>query len=309
VKSYQKISDTEGGFAGTLDDVDRFGFSVAPLGDLDGDGVGELAVGAPHDDDGGTTSTILDLDFGRGAVWILFLEADGRVKSHQKISSTQGGFAGPLAEGEWFGTALASLGDLDGDAVEDLAVGAYASDDGGPNRGALWILFLRTDGTVKSHQKISSTQGGLAGPLGDNDWFATSVTSLGDLDGDGVSDVAVGQPGGDDGGPNRGALWLLFLDTDGTVRCHEKLSSTQGDFLGVLDDGDQFGSGVASLGGLPGGSVGDLAVGAFLDDDGETPDRGAAWILFVPEPNPALLFAVAIGGLIVLRRRRHASAR
>ena len=64
MKRHQKISDTQGRFTGILDDGDSFGGSVASLGDLDGDGVGDLAVGAPQDDDGGTD---------RGAVWVLFL--------------------------------------------------------------------------------------------------------------------------------------------------------------------------------------------------------------------------------------------
>ena len=54
VLSHQKISDTQCGFMGVLDDADRFGRSVASLGDLDGDGVGDLAVGVWFDDDGGT---------------------------------------------------------------------------------------------------------------------------------------------------------------------------------------------------------------------------------------------------------------
>ncbi len=65
VLSHQKISDTQGGFTGTLDDDDRFGISVGSLGDLDRDGAGDLAVGALLDDDGGRQ---------RGAVWVLFLD-------------------------------------------------------------------------------------------------------------------------------------------------------------------------------------------------------------------------------------------
>ena len=54
VIDFQKISDTAGGFTGVLDDEDSFGFSVESIGDLDGDGIDDMAVGAPGDDDGKT---------------------------------------------------------------------------------------------------------------------------------------------------------------------------------------------------------------------------------------------------------------
>ncbi len=91
----------------------------------------------------------------------------GTVLSHQKISDTEGGFKGALDKGDEFGSSVASLGDLDGDGVGDVAVGATDDDDGGENRGAVWILFLNPDGTVKSHQKISDTEGGFTGKLND----------------------------------------------------------------------------------------------------------------------------------------------
>ena len=279
VLSHQKISDTEGGFSGTLDDIDRFGFAVASLGDLDGDGVGDIAVGAYGDDDGGGDK---DPAADHGAVWILFLNTDGTVKSHQKISDTQGGFTGILDDEDFFGWSVASLGDLDGDGVGDLAVGAINDNDGGKGfaaRGAVWVLFLNTNGTVKAHQKISSTQGG-GPPLDDGDHFGSSLASLGDLDGDGVGDLAVGAIGDDDGGNFRGAVWVLFLNSDGTVKSNQKISNTQGGFTGILDDGDSFGYSVAALGDLDGDGVGDLAVGANYDDDGGA-NRGAVWALFL----------------------------
>ena len=76
----------------------------------------------------------------------------------------------------------------------DLAVGAHGDDDGGSGRGAVHILFLNSDGTVKTEQKISSTQGGLVGPLDNQDYFGVSAGSLGDVDGDGVGGGCVVSP-------------------------------------------------------------------------------------------------------------------
>ncbi len=271
VKSHQKISDTEGGFAGVLDNGDRFGCAVATLDDLDGDGVSELAVAAFEDTDGGN---------GHGAVWVLFLNTDGTVKSHQKISNTQGGFTGAMDDWDYFGWSVGSLGDLDGDGVGDMAVGAVGDDDGGTTNGAVWMLFLNNDGTVKAHQKISELEGGFTAVLDVDDWFGYSVPSLGDLDGDGVIDMAVGAAGDDDGGAQRGAVWVLFLNSDGTVKSHQKISATQGDFTGNLENDDWFATSTASLGDLDGDGVNDLVVGARGDDDGG-PNRGAVWMLFL----------------------------
>lgn len=271
VKSDQKISDTQGSFTGTLDDSDEFGTEAVSLGDLDGDGVIDIAVTAPKDDDGGTD---------RGAVWILFLNASGTVKSHQKISDTSGSFTGSLDDSDQFATSIAKIGDLDGDGVVDLAAGTNLDDDGGTNRGAVWILFLNSNGTVKSHQKISDTAGSFTGTLDDSDAFGGSVSAFDDLDGDGVEDLAVGAQGDDDGAASNGAVWILFLNTNGTIKSHQKISSTQGDFGGSLDSADSFGESLVSLGDLDGDGVEDLAVGAPSDDDGGT-DRGAVYVLLL----------------------------
>ncbi|MCH9650234.1 MAG: integrin alpha [Deltaproteobacteria bacterium] len=271
VKSHQKISSTEGGFTGALNDIDSFGLSVASPGDLDGDGIPDLAVGAPFDGDGAVAS---------GALWILFLHPNGTVKSHQKISNTEGGFTGSLGPNSLFGIGLASVGDLDRDGHGDLGVGASGDSNGGASRGAVWILFLHPDGTVKNHQKISSTEGGFSGTLDSDDSFGISVTSLGDFDRDGNADLAVGARQDDDGGPDRGAAWILFLHGDGTVKTHQKISDTQGGFTGTLEDNDWFGRGVASLGDLDCDGNTDLAISAPNDDDGEM-ESGTAWLQFL----------------------------
>ena len=83
---------------------------------------------------------------------------------------------------------VASL-DLDGDAV--LAVGAARDDSGHDVEGAVYVLFLHANGTLKREQKIGSEDGGLVGPLDRNGDFGASLASLGrNADGDMV--LAVG---------------------------------------------------------------------------------------------------------------------
>ena len=269
VASEQKISSTAGGFGTGLDNGDDFGRSVANIGDLDDDGVTDLAVGAPGDDDGSGQA---------GAVWILFMNSDGTVASKAKISGTTGGFGGSPGGNDNFGDSVVGLGDLDGDGVEDIAVGEQRDDDGGADRGAMWILFLNTDGTVNAEQKISQTAGGFGGTLINSGNFGFSAANIGDLDNDGVTDLAVGAFQGDAGG--KGEVWILFLNTDGTVSSEQRITDGVGGFSGSLAAGDFFGSGVAGLGDLDGDGIEDIAASAQGDDDGGS-NRGAAWILFL----------------------------
>jgi hypothetical protein len=271
VDSEQEISATEGNFNGTLLDDDRFGSAIAAIGDLEVDGVVDLAVGAPGDDSGGSN---------RGAVWILFMDSDGTVDMEEKISARNGDFNGILQDDDGFGSAVAGIRDLNGDTILDIVVGAPGDDDGGSDRGAVWVLFLNQDGTVQNEAKISASDGNFDGDLDDGDRFGSALAVLGDLDGDDIADLAVGAPGDDDGEPDAGAIWILFMNSDGTVRSEQKISSESGSLEALLRSGDAFGSAIANIDTLNGDIVPDIVVGAPGDDDGGV-DTGAAWVLYL----------------------------
>jgi hypothetical protein len=199
VLSHSKISDLAGGFTGILSDGDRFGFSAAGLGDMNGDDFVDVMVGAYGDGSA------------RGAVYTLFLLMDGTVSSHSKISDLAGGFTGILSDSYRFGASVANLGDVNGDGFVDVMVGAYGDDDGVSARGAVYTLFLLPDGTVLSHSKISDLAGGFTGILSDGDYFGFSAAGLGDVNGDGFVDVMVGAMFDDDGGYKKGAVYVLFV--------------------------------------------------------------------------------------------------
>jgi len=210
----------------------------------------------------------------------------GSVLSGQKISDTQGNFAEPMSNLDEFGGSIASLGDLDGAgaSVAAIAVGAAGDDDGGLDRGAVFVLFLNAGGSVVSYQKISDLVGGFTATLDDEDGFGSSVAFLGDLDGAGpsVGALAVGAATDDDGGTDRGAVYVLFLNAAGSVLSHQKISDTAGNFAEPLASGDEFGGALGALGDLDGAgpSAGALGVGSSLDDDGG-PARGSAYVLFL----------------------------
>ena len=254
VASSVKLSSGQNGTPG-LSNFDSFGSSVTSIGDLDGDGVVDLVVGAKGGD----------------AIYVLRMNANGTVKSSTKIASGTNG----ITSGTFFGSSVASIGDVDGDGVPDLAVGARNDATGQIGAGAVYVLRMNADGTVKSSTKIASGLNG--GPtLANNDQFGASVASLGDLDGDGVTDLAVGAINDSSAGTQRGVVYVLRLNADGTVKGSTKIaSSTNGG--PALANFDVFGSSVASIGDLDGDGVTDLAVGARGDSAGA--NRGAVYVL------------------------------
>ena len=225
-----------------LNDRDKFGSSVASLGDLDGDGIHDIAVGAQMDDGGS------------GAIHIMYMSANGAPKKTAVIDgATPNGPA--LDHNDHFGVSVASLGDLDNDGVSDIAVGAKVADDGyGPYEGSLYIIYMRADGTIKSTVEINdtTTNGPVLSALGG---FGASVASLGDLDNDGISEIAVGESRGGDG-----ALHIMYMGADGTIKSTVEVNgtTTNGPALSALGG---FGASVASLGDLDGDGISEIAVG------------------------------------------------
>ena len=266
VEGYQKISNTAGGLTpgdigGLLGANAGFGAAVTALGDLDGDGVEDIAVGQLPPFASGLPP---------GSVFVLFLNTNGSVKTYTRIGSGLGGFTGSIVTDDLFAGALSSPGDVDGDGVVDLAVGAQLDDDGTGNSGSVWLLFLQADGTVKSGgtKRISRTSGN--GPVtANNDQLGSDVTGIGDLDGNGVPDLAAGARGNDDGGSRAGAVWIVFLQADGTAIPGTSVEIRKGaaGFVGSAIVADaEFGHGLAWLGQVSPGGAGVLAVGSFGSD-------------------------------------------
>jgi len=243
------------------------------LGDLDNDGVGDLWVS----ESGGFRN--------------VYLNSDGTVKRSVKFTASTS-----------FGSNGALLGDLDDDGVLDIAVGGPGDDDGGTNRGAVWIVFMNADGTEKSRTKISALTGGFTGQLEDGDEFGQSVTPVGDRNGDGIPDLVVGAEHADaphcTSGVNNecedkdtGEVWILHLNRNGTVQSHELIRSGSDNFTTIRKNAN-LGQAVTFLGDLDGDGINDIATSADGDLDCATCSNnkgvmtGAVYVLFLQGSAP-----------------------
>ncbi len=143
----------------------------------------------------------------QGALYLITLDRDGRTLATSELSLATG-WPAPLGTGDGLGVSVDPVGDLDGNGATDLAVGAPGTD---ADTGAVHVALMNTDATVAS-VSVLTPGGGAVPSLVPGDRFGATVAGLGDVDGDGFTDLAVGAFGVEE---FRGAVWVLGLGADG----------------------------------------------------------------------------------------------
>lgn len=208
-----------------------FATSVSSAGDVDGDGITDVAIGSRFSGDSRSGTN--------GTVNLAFMNQDGTVREARVIEG--------LSYGS-FGSSLAPLGDVDGDGVNDLAVGSPTDPYHLQREGAVQIVFLNSDGSVKQiHRIADDTTAQLL--LKQEDLFGISLTAIGDIDKNGVTDLAVGAGDFFD----RGIVRLFLLEEDGSLKSF--LSLPEGS---PLNGFSHFGGSLSSNGDLNGDGIVDL---------------------------------------------------
>jgi len=208
---------------------DQFGFSVAPAGDVNRDGIPDLIVGAPYADIG------LHADVGSAFV---ISGATGAVL--RRFDGTQ--------DGELLGFSVAGAGDVNGNGVPDILVGAPGADTAaGISAGSAFVFSGATGATLRRFNGLEPY-----------DALGWSVAGAGDVNGDGLDDVLVGAPGANPGGRFEAGSVFLFSSRDASQLLR----------LDGAAELDVFGFSVASGGDVDGDGAPDFIVGAPGADGG-----------------------------------------
>jgi hypothetical protein len=174
---------------------DLAGISVSAAGDTNGDGYGDLVVGAHHSDDGGTWA---------GAAYLIY---GSKFPNDLDLGSADAQYTGKT-DYDYAGCSVSTAGDVDADGLGDLVIGAMFNDDGasGSEAGAAYLILgggsTGTTGlSAADAQYLGESSGDYAGMV---------VSTAGDVNGDGFGDIIIGAGGDDDGGAAAGAAYLLL---------------------------------------------------------------------------------------------------
>ena len=228
----------------------ELGKSLA-VGNFNGDGLADIAVGAPQASPNGVK--------GSGNVYILTaVSADGVKSAPQAASVILFG----TGENDFLGSKLA-MGDLNGDGKSDLIIGASGADASAnrPNTGAVFVIYGGT--SLQGRPADLSIYG--AGAVQDQhpDALGSSL-AVGDFNGDGIADLAVGAPGADIADSRRdplGAVYVIFGAKTGLPTVID-LATKQTDYLVVgADPGDRLGAGGLAIANFNASEPGDLILG------------------------------------------------
>ncbi len=242
-------------FVGALENDAHFGKSVSTAGDINGDGLADIIIGAPDTDLDG-------LDRG----WCELFESNG-----DGSWSFAGSFLGDQDFGN-VGNSVGTAGDVNGDGYDDIIVGAYNYTNGESGEGRVYLWYGVPSGYPIGVTPDWMEELDLAGAL-----FGTSVATAGDVNGDGYADVVIGARGVGGGilGNESGAAYIFFGSPSG-------LSSTYDEVVYGLTESARFGSSVATAGDVNGDGYDDVIVGApGFDALGDTAnDNGKAFVYY-----------------------------
>ncbi|MDX1570071.1 MAG: hypothetical protein R3200_06260 [Xanthomonadales bacterium] len=242
---------------------DEAGIEVSSVGDVNGDGRADLLLVAQRADPGGRVDA--------GEAYVVFGKADTTTIDLAMIDSGGGFRISGIDSMDLMG-AVGEAGDVNGDGLDDVIVGARSADPyGRTNAGEAYVVFGKADSTAVELAALGTsgfTINGVEGLAG------TSVSGGVDFNGDGLDDLLVGAPTAS----SVGEVYVIFGKTD-TAPIDVASLGTAGIRFQGIDASDQAGFRVSGAGDIDKDGFGDIIIGARLADPGGATDAGEAYVV------------------------------
>ena len=272
---------------------DRSAYEVSGAGDVNGDGLADVIVGAFYAGPDGLSQS--------GRAYVVFGKANTEAISLADVAAGAGGFVlDGEPEGYAAGISVSTVGDMNGDGLSDVVVGAsWASPNDVTGSGRAYVVFGKADTGSVALADVADGVGGfvLDGEVAGAQSGAT-VSGAGDLNGDGIPEVIVWARYAD---PNdlhaSGRTYVVFGKDTAPVL----LADVAGGIGGFVLDGeaeyDYAGRNVGGAGDINGDGLADLVVAAHFADPSDLRSAGRTYVVFGKADTAPLLLADVAGGV------------
>ena len=263
-----------------IDETDRSGYSVSGAGDVNGDGIADVIIGAYTASPGG--------DIFAGESYVVF-GSDGGFGASMDLSSLNGtnGFViNGIDVLDRSGHSVSGAGDVNGDGIADVIIGAYGASPGGANEAGESYVVFGSGGSFGASLDLSSlggTNGFVINGIDASDYSGHSVSAAGDVNGDGIADVIIGAYYADPGGDSQAGESYVVFGSGGGFAASLDLSSlggTNGFVLNGIDASDYSGWSVSAAGDVNGDGIADVIIGAYEADPGGFGGAGESYVVF-----------------------------
>ena len=274
------LDGTNGFTLNGIDAVDFSGVSVSSAGDVNGDSIDDIIIGArgadPNDNDRAGESYVV---FGKSNGFDPILDLNS-------LDGNNGFTINGIDAGDVSGRSVSSAGDVNGDGIDDIIIGAASAD---PNdnsaAGESYVVFGKSNGfdPILDLNSLDGNNGFTINGIDAGDVSGRSVSSAGDVNGDGIDDIIIGARGAD---PNdnsaAGESYVVFGKSNGfdPILDLSSLDGNNGFTINGIDAGDVSGVSVSSAGDVNGDSIDDIIIGARGADPNDNDRAGESYVVF-----------------------------